>query len=117
MCIRDRVGYVSEQEQEAAAARQRFVAAFNQELLGKPEDGLIGAEGTVNVEAMNRALYEQVQVAGASAATLALLGVATGQFSEEQAEAALKAAIDVYKRQVIWRAIPDKDKTRRSSRR
>lgn len=87
------VGYVSEQEQEAAAARQRFVAAFNQELLGKPEDGLIGAEGTVNVEAMNRALYEQVQVAGASAATLALLGVATGQFSEEQAEAALKAAI------------------------
>ena len=47
----------------------------------------------VNVEAMNSALYRQVEAAGASAATLALLGIATGQFSEEQAEAALKAAI------------------------
>ena len=84
---------VTEEEQKAAEARQRFIAAFNQELLGKPEDGLINAEGVVNVEAMNEALYRQVEAAGASAATLALLGIATGQFSEEQAEAALKAAI------------------------
>jgi len=84
---------VTEEEQRAAEARQRFVAAFNQELLGKPEEGLINAEGVINVEAMNEALYRQVEAAGASAATLALLGIATGQFSEEQAEAALKAAI------------------------
>jgi hypothetical protein len=45
------------------------------------------------VEAVNKALYEQVEAAGASAATLALLGVATGQFTQEQAEAALKAAV------------------------
>lgn len=87
------VSAVSEEEQKAAEARQRFIAAFNQELLGKPEEGLINAEGAVNVEAMNEALYRQVEAAGASAATLALLGIATGQFSEEQAEAALKAAI------------------------
>ena len=87
------LSYVSEEAQKAAEARQRFVSTFNEELRGKPEDGLINAEGVVNVEAMNSALYRQVEAAGASAATLALLGIATGQFSEEQAEAALKAAI------------------------
>lgn len=87
------VGYVSEQEQEAAAAHQRFMSAFNEELRAAPEEGLYDAAGIANVEAVNKALYEQVEAAGASAATLALLGVATGQFTQEQAEAALKAAV------------------------
>jgi hypothetical protein len=87
------LGYVSEEQQKLTEARQRFISTFNQEIAAKPEEGLIGAEGLVNVEAMNQALYRQVEAAGASAATLALLGVATGQFTEEQAEAALKAAI------------------------
>ena len=69
------------------------MSAFNQELSAKPEDGLYDASGVANVEAVNKALYEQVEAAGASAATLAMLGVATGQFTQEQAEAALKAAV------------------------
>ena len=80
-------------EQEAAEAHNRFLSSFNEELRAKPEEGLYNAEGVANVEAVNKALYEQVEAAGASAATLALLGVATGQFTQEQAEAALKAAV------------------------
>ena len=45
------------------------------------------------MENANKALYEQAQAAGATAAQLAMLGIATGQFTEEQAQAALKAAI------------------------
>ncbi len=87
------LGGLSTAEQEAAEAHQSFMAAFNQELRAKPEEGLYDAAGVANVEAVNKALYEQVEAAGASAATLALLGVATGQFTQEQAEAALKAAV------------------------
>ena len=87
------VGYVSAQEQELAATHQRMVSAFQAEIGAAAAEGLIGEDGAVKVDAMNQALYRQVEVAGASAATLALLGVATGQFTEEQAEAALKAAI------------------------
>ena len=84
---------LTEEEQKAAEAHERFMSSFNQELRAAPEDGLYNAEGVANVEAVNKALYEQVEAAGASAATLALLGVATGQFTQEQAEAALKAAV------------------------
>jgi hypothetical protein len=87
------LGAMSSAEQEAADAHSRFLSSFNEELRAKPEDGLYNAEGVANVEAVNKALYEQVEAAGASAATLALLGVATGQFTQEQAEAALKAAV------------------------
>jgi hypothetical protein len=109
------LGQLTDAEQEALEMNQRFTSAFKSELVdaarfmretaeGATEfdsegyiaalnEGLINAQGLVNVEAMNKALYEQTQAAGASAATLAMLGVATGQFSEEQAEAALKAAI------------------------
>ena len=87
------LGGLSTAEQEAAEAHQSFMAAFNQELRAKPEEGLYDAAGVANVEAVNKALYEQVEAAGASAATLAVLGVATGQFTQEQAEAALKAAV------------------------
>jgi hypothetical protein len=87
------LGGMTSAEQEAADAHSRFLSSFNEELRAKPEDGLYNAEGVANVEAVNKALYEQVEAAGASAATLALLGVATGQFTQEQAEAALKAAV------------------------
>jgi len=87
------LGGMTSAEQEAAEAHTRFLSSFNEELRAKPEDGLYNAEGVANVEAVNKALYEQVEAAGASAATLALLGVATGQFTQEQAEAALKAAV------------------------
>jgi hypothetical protein len=87
------LGAMSSAEQEAADAHSRFLSSFNEELRAAPEDGLYNAEGVANVEAVNKALYEQVEAAGASAATLALLGVATGQFTQEQAEAALKAAV------------------------
>lgn len=87
------LGGLSTAEQEAAETHQRFVTTFNQELRAAPEEGLYDAAGVANVEAVNKALYEQVEAAGASAATLALLGVATGQFTQEQAEAALKAAV------------------------
>jgi hypothetical protein len=87
------LGGMTSAEQEAADAHSRFLSSFNQELRAAPEDGLYNAEGVANVEAVNKALYEQVEAAGASAATLALLGVATGQFTQEQAEAALKAAV------------------------
>lgn len=87
------VSMATQEELELAAAHERFMSAFNAELTGAPSAGLINEAGLVNVEAMNKALMEQAQAAGASATTLALLGVATGQFSEEQAEAALKAAV------------------------
>jgi hypothetical protein len=72
------LGSMSSAEQEAADAHSRFLSSFNEELRAAPEDGLYNAEGVANVEAVNKALYEQVEAAGASAATLALLGVATG---------------------------------------
>jgi hypothetical protein len=51
-------------EQEAADAHSRFLSSFNQELRAAPEDGLYNAEGVANVEAVNKALYEQVEAAG-----------------------------------------------------
>lgn len=80
-------------EQALAAAHGRLADAFSQEVMAKPEEGLIDAAGVVNMEAANKALFQQAQAAGATAAQLALLGVATGQFTEEQAQAALKAAV------------------------
>jgi len=104
------LSYVDEQQQLAAEGAARMVSTFRSEIVDINQfmkdgaldaerytaalnEGLINAEGQVNVEAMNQALYAQTEAAGASAATLALLGVATGQFTEEQAEAALKAAV------------------------
>lgn len=87
---------LSAAEEHAAAlasANARIASAFSAEIAAKPEDGFITAEGLVNMEAANKALFEQAQAAGATAGQLALLGVATGQFTAEQAQAALKAAI------------------------
>lgn len=93
---------------EAAAAHQRMGDTFSsfvdqmkarEEAMAKGgdmtafDDMIIGADGLVNINAANKALYEQAKAAGASAGELALLGVATGQLTEEQAKAALKAAI------------------------
>jgi hypothetical protein len=51
-------------EQEAADAHSRFLSSFNEELRAAPEDGLYNAEGVANVEAVNKALYEQVRRPG-----------------------------------------------------
>jgi hypothetical protein len=94
-------------EQELTEGRARMVAAFSAEINytapvddpttkrdeGGADTSFILENGLVNVEAMNKALFEQSEAAGASAMSLALLGVATGQFTEEQATAALKAAV------------------------
>lgn len=87
------VNMATEAEMALSEAHARLAGAFIQEVMAAPEDGLINEAGIVNMEAANEALFQQAQAAGATAAQLALLGVATGQFTEEQAQAALKAAI------------------------
>jgi hypothetical protein len=98
---------VEKLEMELTEGRARMVAAFSAEINytapvddpttkkdeGGADTSFILENGLVNVEAMNKALFEQSEAAGASAMSLALLGVATGQFTEEQATAALKAAV------------------------
>jgi hypothetical protein len=82
---------------DAFATEINYVAPVDDPKTKKNEGGedmsLILESGLVNVTAMNKALYKQFEVAGATAAQMAVLGVATGQFTEEQAKAALKAAI------------------------
>lgn len=90
-------------EQEAIAMHERLVSAFDAEINyvrpkdkngnAGPDTSLIGDDGLVIIENVNKALYEQSKAAGTNAIQLALLGAATGQFTEEQAEAALKAAV------------------------
>lgn len=80
-------------EQALAASHARLADAFMSEFSQKAEDGLINEAGVVNIENANKALMEQAKQAGATASQLAMLGLATGAMSQEQAEAALKAAI------------------------
>ena len=87
------VGGFTQQVDHLAEAHKRLASAFSEEVNAKPEDGLIDAAGVVNIENASKALFEQAQAAGATASQLAMLGVATGQFTEEEAKAALKAAI------------------------
>lgn len=49
--------------------------------------------GTVNTELLNQKLFEQIQASTDDATAIALAGVALGQFTEEQANAMLKAAL------------------------
>ena len=92
---------------ESTERQRRFIDAFSGELatgMGADNEalrerqkiidqGLVGDDGMANMVAINAALYDQAKAAGASAGQLALLGIATGEFSEEQAKAALKAAL------------------------
>lgn len=78
---------------DAEQAMNRMRSAFSSEVGMDAAAGLIGADGLVNLEEMNNALFDQADAAGASATQLALLGIATGKFTQEQAQAALKAAI------------------------
>lgn len=55
--------------------------------------GAVLVDTTVNQSSLNQAMYDAAAAAGASATELAVLGVATGVLSAEQAEAALKTAI------------------------
>lgn len=88
-----RVGGYTSAVNEADEATRRLNDAFKAEISLDPSDGFIDAEGLVNIERANELLYSQAAAAGASATELAMLGIATGQFSEEQAKAALKAAV------------------------
>lgn len=70
----------------AAAAEesaQRMADAFSE---------FIDSDGETAIEDVNKALYEQIEAAGADAETLAFAGVALGQFTEAQAKAALEQA-------------------------
>ena len=78
---------------ETEAVANRLKSAFSSEISGNPAEGLIDEAGMVNLERANELLYNQAEAAGASAMELAMLGIATGKFSEEQAKAALKAAV------------------------
>lgn len=74
------------------------------ELLGQVEGAMAPLAGVttdvvgvsesfkVNQDAVNASLYAAADAAGASGTELALLGLATGELSAEQAEAALKSA-------------------------
>lgn len=55
--------------------------------------GAVLVDTEVSQASLNQAMYDAAVAAGASATELAVLGVATGVLSEEQAEAALKTAI------------------------
>lgn len=81
-----------ERQQEAAAASGDLFT--EQVRLG--ENALIYADVAgrlkTNTDAQAEALYNAADAAGADATQLALLGIATGHFSEAQAEAALKSA-------------------------
>lgn len=82
-------------DEAAATARRALTAATGDYFTAATKAGdkaLFTPEGVTNQEAINAALYESADAAGASATQLALLGVATGQLSEAQAIAALKAA-------------------------
>jgi chromosome segregation ATPase len=62
---------------------------------------------SVNMEAVNDYLYQQAAAAGVDADMLVALGVATGQFSEEQGIAALRAAALKQKIDEIATALAD----------
>lgn len=49
--------------------------------------------GTVNTDLLNQKLFEQIQASTDDASAIALAGVALGQFTEEQGNAMLKAAL------------------------
>ena len=87
------LGGVISAEQALAEAHQRMASAFSGEISADLSEGLIDEAGLVNMENANELLFEQARAAGATASQLAMLGIATGQFTQEQAAAALKAAI------------------------
>lgn len=104
------ISMVTTAEQALAEAHARLASTFASEVSAKAEDMLITPDGVVNVENANKALYEQFKIAGATAGQLAILGVATGQFTQAQAEAALKAAILQEKlRQIATQAVATGD--------
>lgn len=57
------------------------------------EAGAVLVDATINQSSLNQAMYDAAVQGGATAEQLAILGLATGVLSEEQAEAALKSAI------------------------
>jgi hypothetical protein len=87
------LGAMTSAEQEAADAHSRSCRHSMRNYAPRPKMAYTTLRASPMWRRSTKRLYEQVAAAGASAATLALLGVATGQFTQEQAEAALKAAV------------------------
>ena len=78
---------------EEANAEMAYYGGLMEPLRSIPTEVGTAQQGmTVNVNAARTALFEQAQAAGANAPALVALGVATGQMTEAQGEAALKAA-------------------------
>lgn len=87
------VSTVTQEEMALAEAHSRMAATFSSELFGKAEDGLIGADGLANMQEVNKLLLEQMRLMGGTAGQMAMAAQATGDYSDEAVQAALKAAI------------------------
>lgn len=83
------LGILNQREQSLMATHSRMVSVFHSAIPGD----LFGDDGAANASALNKLLYEQGEAANFTAGQLALLGVATGQMTEEQARARLKMAV------------------------
>lgn len=81
-----------EQAALTAATGDYFTAAVNATDALVVFNEEIGA-AVPNQDALNQALYDQIDAAGAGAVELAAFGIATGMMSQEQANAALKTAL------------------------
>jgi hypothetical protein len=90
------LGLNTDQLNEALAKEYEAMALIETRmnpLLAVTEETILASEGwVVNQEAVNSSLYAAADAAGASATELALLGLATGELTASQAEAALKSA-------------------------
>jgi TP901 family phage tail tape measure protein len=84
----ERAKKIEETQEQVGILGQRLqeVGAIEGDWIAK------NVEATVNMEAVNKALFESVDAAGGSAEQLAILGMVTGQFTEDQANAALRVA-------------------------
>jgi len=97
---------------DKAAAEQAATEAAREH--GRVLGGLFHDSLTATTEdtrSLSRTLYDEAVAAGAGAAELAILAQATGEFTEEQIEAAFKAAVMQEKIQAMAAAVAAGDMT------
>lgn len=83
----------AETNRELAESTREAAAAFAGYFVEATQANEAIVTTTVDQDGLNAAMYDAAIAAGGSAEQLAILGLATGQLSEDQAEAALKTAI------------------------
>ncbi len=107
----ERYDEIRRKQELAAEAAAEYRAALDDQnaSLADAFGRALEAEGPM--QNLNDLFWEQVQATDADARTLALAGVATGQFTKAQAEAALKAAIFEESVRKIAEAVADGDMT------